>query len=79
MSRTQLSLLVLCLFAAFPERFAARLRGPDRERGDIPGWVMIAIMSAAVVVVLIPLVGPAIAHAFTTAIDNVSNTQSSGK
>lgn len=50
----------------------------DRERGDIPGWVMIAIMSAAVVVVLIPLVGPTIAHAFTNAIDNVSNTQSSG-
>lgn len=54
-----------------------RLR-TDRDRGDIPGWVMIAIMSAAVVVVLIPLVGPAVAHAFTNAIDNVSNTQSSG-
>ncbi|MGH3744656.1 MAG: hypothetical protein ACRDTP_07350 [Mycobacteriales bacterium] len=48
------------------------------DRGDIPGWVMIAIMSAAVVVVLIPLVGPAIAHAFNNAIDNVSNTPSTG-
>jgi hypothetical protein len=55
-----------------------RRAATDRERGDIPGWVMIAIMSAAVVVVLIPLVGPAIAHAFNHAIDNVSNTQSSG-
>jgi len=47
--------------------------GDDRERGDIPGWVMIAIMSAAVVVVLIPLVGSTIADAFQHAIDNVSN------
>lgn len=72
MSRTQLTLLCTWLLVAL----RARLRGPDRERGDIPGWVMIAIMSAAVVVVLIPLVGPAIAHAFTTAINNVSNTPS---
>lgn len=79
MSPIQLPLLMLWLTAVLPTRLASRLRGPDSERGDIPGWVMIAIMSAAVVVVLIPLVGPAIAHAFTTAIDNVSNTQSSGK
>ena len=49
----------------------------DRERGDIPGWVMIAIMSAAVVVALIPLVGPVIGHAFTNAVNAVSNTGSS--
>jgi hypothetical protein len=46
------------------------------DRGDIPGWVMIAIMSAAVVVVLIPFVGPVIADAFSNAIDSVSNTDS---
>ena len=46
------------------------------DRGDIPGWVMIAIMSAAVVVVLIPFVGPVIADAFSNAIDSVSNTNS---
>lgn len=72
MSRMQLVVLLAWFTSALP----ARLKGPDRERGDIPGWVMIAIMSAAVVVVLIPLVGPAIAHAFTTAINNVSNTPS---
>ncbi|HEX7354288.1 MAG TPA: hypothetical protein VF288_05585 [Mycobacteriales bacterium] len=74
MTRLQ-SLLLTCWLATG----TARQRLTDgRERGDIPGWVMIAIMSAAVVVVLIPLVGPAIAHAFTNAIDNVSNTPSSG-
>ncbi|MBA3280430.1 MAG: hypothetical protein H0U22_17320, partial [Geodermatophilaceae bacterium] len=25
----------------------ARLRDPDRERGDVPGWVMITVMTAA--------------------------------
>lgn len=51
--------------------------GP-RDRGDIPGWVMIAIMSAAVVIVLIPLVGDQISQAFTNAIDSVSGA-SGGK
>ncbi len=23
----------------------ARMRGPDRERGDVPGWVMITVMT----------------------------------
>jgi hypothetical protein len=50
------------------------LAGHKEDRGDIPGWVMIAIMSAAVVVVLIPLVGPTIANAFTHAINNVTGT-----
>jgi len=68
----------LLLAAWLAEGDARRRLTRNRERGDIPGWVMIAIMSAAVVVVLIPLVGPAIAHAFTNAIDNVSNTQSNG-
>ena len=55
-------------------RRASALRRSDQ--GDIPGWVMIAIMSAAVVVVLIPFVGPVIAKAFSSAVDGVSNTKS---
>ena len=34
---------------------AARLRGDDPERGDVPGWVMITVMTAAhVLAILIP-------------------------
>jgi hypothetical protein len=77
MTRAQFTLLATWLCRAAPASLRGRLMAGDRERGDIPGWVMIAIMSAAVVVVLIPLVGPTIAHAFTSAINNVSNTQSS--
>lgn len=73
---TRLHALLLAVWIAGGD--VRRRTATDRDRGDIPGWVMIAIMSAAVVVVLIPLVGPAIAHAFTNAIDNVSNTPSSG-
>ncbi len=28
---------------------AARVRGEDPERGDVPGWVMITVMTAALV------------------------------
>jgi hypothetical protein len=67
------------LFGEFPSRIQKRW-DHERERGDIPGWVMIAIMSAAVVVVLIPLVGSKIGGAFSSAVDSVSGTSSnSGK
>jgi hypothetical protein len=66
---------VFGLIATAPDRLRDHASGP-RERGDIPGWVMIAIMSAAVVVVLIPLVGPKIGDAFSNAVDSVSNTKS---
>jgi hypothetical protein len=41
--------------------------------------VLVTIMTAAVVVVLIPFVGPVIAHAFEHAVDSVSNTPSSSQ
>ena len=69
-------ILVLTIRSA-PARVGRRaVRPGDAERGDIPGWVMIAIMSAAVVVVLIPFVGPVVADAFNNAIDSVTNTKS---
>ncbi len=76
MFRVHLLVFVSALLA-LPARLHARVSA-ERERGDIPGWVMIAIMSAAVVVVLIPLVGSKIASVFTDAVNNVSNTDSTG-
>lgn len=52
-------------------------QGVERDRGDVPGWVMVTIMTAAVVVVLIPFVGPIIAKAFSHAVSSVANTPSS--
>lgn len=72
-------LLLLTVWASLTDMLEGarrRTRGAVRDRGDIPGWVMIAIMSAAVVVVLIPFVGPIIGRAFANAVNHVSNTNS---
>jgi hypothetical protein len=50
--------------------FAARVRGDDPERGDVPGWVMITVMTAALVLaILIPFreaIKAAVANALTS-------------
>lgn len=42
-----------------------------RERGDVPGWVMITLMSAALVAGLLALAGPALEGLFNQAISKV--------
>lgn len=44
----------------------------DDERGDVPGWVLITLMTAGLVVVIWALAGPALAGLFEQAIDRVS-------
>lgn len=43
------------------------------ERGDVPGWVMITLMSAALVVALLGLAMPALKAMFDQAITQVNN------
>jgi hypothetical protein len=55
-------------------RVGARHDGPatDRpERGDVPGWVMITLMSAVLVAALLALAGPALETMFNQAMDKV--------
>lgn len=61
----------------FIARPAARLRiavqdAHDDERGDVPGWVLITLMTAGLVVVIWALAGPALADLFQQAIARVS-------
>jgi hypothetical protein len=42
------------------------------ERGDVPGWVLITLMTAGLVVVIWALAGPALASLFEQAIQRVS-------
>ncbi|MFJ6652097.1 hypothetical protein ACIQLJ_04775 [Microbacterium sp. NPDC091313] len=42
------------------------------ERGDVPGWVLITLMTAGLVVVIWALAGPALAQLFEQAISRVS-------
>lgn len=58
-------------------RLGARLRELWRdtredERGDVPGWVLITLMTAGLVVVIWALAGPALAGLFEQAISRVS-------
>lgn len=41
------------------------------ERGDVPGWVLITLMTAGLVVVIWALAGPALSSLFEQAISRV--------
>lgn len=47
--------------------------GDHRERGDVPGWVMITLMSAVLVAALLALATPALEGLFNQAMDKVGN------
>lgn len=42
------------------------------SRGDVPGWVMITLMSALLVAALLAIAGPRLQDLFNQAIDRVS-------
>ncbi len=44
----------------------------DEDRGDVPGWVLITLMTAGLVVVIWAVAGPALADLFQQAISRVS-------
>jgi hypothetical protein len=50
------------------KRIARRLRD---ERGDVPGWVLITLMTAGLVIVIWGLAGPALSGVFDQAISRV--------
>ena len=44
----------------------------DPERGDVPGWVLVTLMTAGLVVALWAIAGPLLKDAFTKAISSVT-------
>ncbi|MFP3712948.1 hypothetical protein [Puerhibacterium sp. TATVAM-FAB25] len=44
----------------------------DPERGDVPGWVLVTLMTAGLVVALWAIAGPLLENAFTQAISSVT-------
>lgn len=52
-----------------PRKSTASVDHP--ERGDVPGWVMITLMSAVLVAALLALAGPALEAMFNQAMDTV--------
>ncbi|GAA1959352.1 hypothetical protein [Microbacterium deminutum] len=57
----------------FIDRALVRLRDTiEDDRGDVPGWVLITLMTAGLVVVIWALAGPALSGLFEQAISRVS-------
>jgi hypothetical protein len=48
----------------------ARLRG--EERGDVPGWVLISLMTAGLVIAIWAIAGPALGAIFESALARVT-------
>jgi hypothetical protein len=51
-----------------------RLAGDDPERGDVPGWVMITVMTAALVLAILVPFRKAIVEAVSQALDSVTSS-----
>lgn len=44
----------------------------DDDRGDVPGWVLVTLMTAGLVVLIWAVAGPALSSLFEQAIQRVS-------
>ena len=65
--RTTLTVLIalaICIFAGS----ALKNKQDDPERGDVPGWVMITMMSAVLVAAILAIAQPALTKMFNDAI-----------
>ena len=62
------SLTPLALFVLVQTRLQS---GGDRERGDVPGWVLITLMTAGLVTVLWGVAGPRLGDILSGALDSV--------
>jgi hypothetical protein len=70
MNRGELmSLLLTRLFLAV----LLRPRPARRERGDVPGWVLITVMTAGLVVLIWGVAGDQLQRMLKTALESVSN------
>lgn len=45
--------------------------GEDRQRGDVPGWVLVTVMTAGLVIGLWAVAAPALQDVFTQALGSV--------
>lgn len=65
-------IMLTALPAAIVAGIARRVLRGGSERGDVPGWVMITLMSAVLVMGLLAVAGPALEGLFNQAISRVS-------
>jgi hypothetical protein len=65
-------LAVIWMVGAFQSARTAHERRRDDDRGDVPGWVMITVMSALIIVGLIAVFGQKLGDVFSNSVDNMS-------
>lgn len=65
-------LIASFLFTSVLLRLRPASAGDHPERGDVPGWVMITLMSAVLVAGLLAIASPALEGLFNEAINRVS-------
>jgi hypothetical protein len=53
-------------------RFRVLVSDARKDRGDVPGWVLITLMTAGLVAAIWAVAGPALIDLFESAIDSVS-------
>ncbi|MCW2667838.1 MAG: hypothetical protein JWN57_2800 [Frankiales bacterium] len=61
---------------ALAVRARTRVEAGDPERGDVPGWVMITIMTAGIVTVIWGFADDALRDLFEQALDDVQQPAS---
>jgi uncharacterized iron-regulated membrane protein len=79
MGRATAALLTGCLSWWDRRRAAGTDAGREPDRGDVPGWVMVTVMTAALVVAIATLATPALQDMFTTAINRVTGLGGGGE
>ena len=62
--------LWLRLWIPMVRRF--NFKNGNRERGDVPGWVLVLLMTAGLVTVMWAVAGPKLTALLTSALDSVS-------
>lgn len=67
---SRLTHLLLTLTTALGTATALPVRG-ERERGDVPGWVLVTVMTAGIVVGLAAVAQPLLVQMFESAISAV--------
>lgn len=73
MHTNPVSRLLLVLGTALAVRLSQALRSDDSERGDVPGWVMITLMSATLVAFILVMAQEYLGAMFEAAMAKVNN------
>ena len=63
--------LAVWLLVFAPEALLRRRSGSGRDRGDVPGWVMVTVMSAILVVAILGIFEPQIKSALGGILDSI--------